>query len=129
MDFMKTKLDVCTLEDNQVAIVSELFDAKEFKEESILHYEGQVPVVAYYVQKGGIELIKNNKSKLTVRRGQILGLKELVSHTGSGVKAVAKSNSLIYFIDFSTIREILNSAQSMPAKSLITNLLEAPFIY
>lgn len=124
---MKTKIDVCDVEGVKVDQIRQIFDSKEFKEESILHYEGQIPVVAYFVSSGSIDLIKNNKARLSVKKGQILGLKELYFHSSSGVKAVAKANSTLHFIDYSTIKEIMGRPEDDATRRTFEELIEKPY--
>jgi len=126
---MKTKIDVCTIQSPFIEKLENMLEYKDFKTESILYYEGQVPIVAYFVREGQIDLIKNNKKKMSLHRGQVLGLKELVNHQSSGVQATVRPNSVISFIDLTTVKEILKRDVSDNLRNALNEVLTSPFVF
>lgn len=94
---------------NQIKILSQ---EKKFFVDSHLFYEGQVPIVAYLVVKGCIELFKNKKVKFSLNEGCIVGVKELLNHTPSKLSARVQADSVLCFLDKSTLKEIIDNPQS-----------------
>ena len=74
-----------------------------------LFYQGHIPIVAFLVIEGGINLYKNKKLKSTIVPGEIIGLKELTTDTPSKVAAESLEHTTICCLDKSTIKEILES--------------------
>jgi len=126
---MKTKIDVFTIQPPMLETLESLLDFKDFKSESILYYEGQIPIVAYFVREGQIDLLKNNRKRMSLHRGQVLGLKELVNQQSSGVQATVRPNSIISFIDLTTVKEILKRDASDSIRTALSEVLSSPFVF
>ena len=84
-----------------------------FTRPSILFYENQTPVTAIVLAKGKITLSKNKKTKKILDASCIIGLDELLEHYSANYSATAAENSEIFYLDRSTILEILEYNQDM----------------
>ena len=98
-----TKLDL-----ENIVEIKKISPPKKFTINSPLFYEGQIPVVAYLLLDGCIQLVKNKKIKKTIRPGCIIGLNELMNNSPAKLSAQVQAESTICFIDKSTIQEILH---------------------
>jgi CRP-like cAMP-binding protein len=77
-----------------------------------LFYQGHIPMVAYLVLDGAVNLTKNKKIKSLVHTGDIIGVKELIKHTPSTVSAEAIANTTVCYLDRSTVQEIIKNGDS-----------------
>lgn len=82
---------------------------KFYSIETALFYEGQIPLTAILLLDGQINLTKGKNVKLTLRSGMLLGVKELMNNAPSMTGAIALPNTLVCFLDKSTIMEIINN--------------------
>lgn len=97
-------------------------DVKTFPINSPLYYEGQIPIVAYIVLDGKIEILKQKKLKKIVSQGYMVGLKELMSNTSSKYSAHASPESLICFLDKSTIFELMKNTDNELSRFLLSSI-------
>jgi CRP-like cAMP-binding protein len=89
-----------------------------------LFYQGQVPIVAYLIIDGIVNLNKNKKLKSVVTAGGIIGIKELIRHTPSSVTAEAQANTTICYLDRSTVHDIIQNSDATLA-SFFQDLFES----
>jgi CRP-like cAMP-binding protein len=105
-------LKTVKIENDLIDHVKHISQEKKFIVDSNLFYEGQVPIVAYLVVKGCIELFRNKKVKFSLNEGSIVGVKELLSHTPSKLSARVQADSVLCFLDKSTLKEIIDNPHS-----------------
>ena len=74
-----------------------------------LYYQGQTPIVAYFILKGNILLLKKKKVYHKLSKGCLLGYRELFFNTVSSFTALALPNTEICYLDKSSLEEIKNS--------------------
>jgi len=79
-----------------------------FSADSPIMYEDQTPVVAYILSKGKATIEDHYHNEKKVSKGNIIGLKELITHSKSSVSATIEKGSEVYILDRSCIKEILN---------------------
>lgn len=101
-----------TLDKLNIAKLQNLCESHTFSIPTTLFYQGQVPIVAYLVIDGIVNLTKNKKLKSAVKPGGIIGVGELIKKTKSSVTAVAQANTTICYLDRSTVQDILNNTDS-----------------
>lgn len=106
------KLDSIILENVDITEIKKISPPKKFFINSPLFYEGQVPVVAYLLLNGCIQLLKNKKVKKTLKPGSLIGLNELMTNSPSKVGAEVKAESTLCFLDKSTILEVIKEENS-----------------
>jgi CRP-like cAMP-binding protein len=78
---------------------------QQFTSPTPLFYQGHVPMVAYLVIDGSVNLLKNKKIKQTVKAGGVIGVKELLERTPSSVTAETSPNTTICYLDHSTVKD------------------------
>lgn len=100
------------LDKEHIEKIKAVSQSRSFPTSSPLFYEGQTPVVAFLVLEGTVNLTKNRKIKSSLRSGALIGLRELMSNSPSGVSAEALPHTSVCFIDKSTIIEIIKSNES-----------------
>ena len=102
-----SKTEAIKLEDHSVMEIKKISSQKKYSVQSPLFYEGQIPIVAYLIIDGGIQLIKNKKIKKTLKPGSLIGLSELMTNSPSKLSALVQPESTLCFLDKSTIKEII----------------------
>ncbi|MBC7537473.1 MAG: cyclic nucleotide-binding domain-containing protein [Bacteriovorax sp.] len=95
------------LENEAIAEIKGLSPQKKYSISSPLFYEGQVPIVAYLLLEGCIQLLKNKKIKKILKPGSLIGLNELMTNSPSKLSAQVQAESTLCFLDKSTIQEII----------------------
>jgi len=111
-------LKTIKLESELLSHVIEISHTKKYSTESPLFYEGQIPVVAYLIVDGAIQLLKKKKIKYTIKAGNIIGIDELLKNIPSKLSAKALAETTLCFLDKSTLKEILNDPHSHLSKAL-----------
>lgn len=106
------KSNAIILEKADITEVKKISPPKKFFINSPLFYEGQVPVVAYLLLNGCIQLLKNNKVKKVLKPGSLIGLNELMTNSPSKLGAEVKAESTLCFLDKSTILEVIEEENS-----------------
>ena len=96
------------IENEFISEIKKISQETKFTTNSSLFYEGQVPIVAYLLVEGCIQLLKNNKIKKTLKPGTLIGLNELMTNSPSKLSAQVQADSVLYFLDKSTLLEIIN---------------------
>lgn len=81
-------------------------------EPTLLLYQGHIPIVAYLVVDGAINLLKNKKIKSTILPGEVIGIKELLTDTPSSVTAETTADTTVCYLDRSTILGIIKEEDS-----------------
>jgi CRP-like cAMP-binding protein len=114
-----TTISSIKLENKIISEIVVLSAQKKFSINSTLFYEGQIPIVAYLLVEGCIQLFKNNKVKKTLKPGSLIGLNELLNHSPAKLGAIVQAESTICFLDKSTIFEIIQEANS-PLATLLS---------
>ena len=110
------KAEPIKLDYNDIVEIKRISPPKKFSINAPLFYEGQIPVVAYLLLDGCIQLVKNKKVKKTIRPGCIIGLNELMNNSPAKLSALVQAESTICFLDKSTIQEILHNEHEMLAQ-------------
>lgn len=105
-------LKIIKLEPNLISHIYKNSDKIKFSTEAHLFYEGQIPIVAYLIIEGNIQLQKKKKIKHTLSTGCVVGIEELIKNLPSKLSAKVLADSVICFIDKSTLKEILKDPQS-----------------
>lgn len=82
---------------------------KKYSSNTILHYQGQTPIVAYFILKGNILLQRKSELYHKLSKGYIIGYRELCLNVPSLFTAKVFNNAEICYIDKSTILEIKKS--------------------
>jgi CRP-like cAMP-binding protein len=103
------KIHFIHLSDSAMTSLKKIAPIKKYSADAPLYYQGQTPIVAYFIIKGNILLQKNNKTYHKLTRGCVVGCRELLLNTPSTFTANVVSNSEICYIDKSTLLEIKNS--------------------
>lgn len=93
------------LNPEEIALIKELSPLRKFDLKSPLFYEGQVPIVAYLLIDGSIVLLKKKKIKNILKAGSLIGLNELLSNSPSKLTAQVSADSVLCFLDKSTMLE------------------------
>jgi CRP-like cAMP-binding protein len=109
------KTNLIILEMTAITEIKKISTSKKFTINSPLFYEGQIPVVAYLVLNGCIQMLKNNKIKKILKPGSLIGLNELMTNSPSSLSAEVKAESTLCFLDKSTILEIIEEESSLLA--------------
>ena len=100
------------LENSDITEIKKLSVPTKFSINAPLFYEGQIPIVAYLLLEGCIQLIKNKKIKQNLRPGSLIGLNELMTNSPAKLSAQIKAESTVCFLDKSTILEVLSDENS-----------------
>ena len=106
------KINSIKLENKDIVEIKKLSPQKKYSTCSPLFYEGQIPIVAYLLIDGCIQLLKNKKIKKILKPGSLIGLNELMTNTPSKLAAMVQPESTLCFLDKSTILEILHDNKS-----------------
>ncbi len=101
-----------TIDNMNIAKLQKLCESHTFSVPTPLFYQNQIPIVAYLVIDGIVNLTKNKKLKSAIKPGGIIGVGELINNTKSSVTAEAQSNSTVCYLDRSTVQDILNNTDS-----------------
>lgn len=112
-------IETIKLEDRFISEIKKFAAQKKFSAESILFYEGQIPIVAYLLLDGSIHLTKNKKIKKTLKPGSLIGLNELMTNTPARLGAVTQSECTLCFLDKSALLEIGREKNSPLAHLLV----------
>ena len=111
-------LNLIKLENSMISEIKNLSSQKKFLINSPLFYEGQIPIVAYLIIDGSIQLLKNSKIKKILRAGSLIGLNELMTNSPVKFEALVQAESTLCFLDKSTILETLREENSSLANLL-----------
>lgn len=95
------------LENEFISEIKKFSQETKFSTSSTLYYEGQIPIVAYLLIEGSIHLLKNNKIKKILKPGTLIGLNELMTNSPSKLSAQVQAESVLCFLDKSTLIEII----------------------
>ena len=106
------------LESKIISEIEEISQQKKISITSPLFYEGQIPIVAYLLLDGCIQLLKNKKIKKNVKPGSLIGLNELMTNTPAKLSAFVQAESTLCFLDKSTIQDIISHQNSSLASLL-----------
>lgn len=82
---------------------------QKYSADSSLQYKGQVPIVAYFIEKGHILLLKGNKTYHKLNSGCLFGYYEMSANIPLSFTAEIQSNTEVYYIDKSDLLEIQNA--------------------
>lgn len=88
------------------------FPTKIYKSHSHLFYEGQIPISGYLVLDGSIQISKKKKFKKMLQSGSLIGVAELMNKIPSPISAEVFPNTVVCFLDKSTLIEIYSKADS-----------------
>lgn len=112
------KLNSIQLEQNIIGELLKISPVKKYPTDAPLFYEGQIPIVAFLLIDGCIQLFKNKKQKKSIKAGNLVGLSELMNNNPAELTAKVQADSTICFLDKSTILEILEKKNSPLAQYL-----------
>jgi CRP-like cAMP-binding protein len=115
------KQDSFKLENKSIDEIKKISQEKRFSITSPLYYEGQIPIVAYLLLEGCIQLLKNKKIKKILKPGSLIGLSELMNNTPAKLSAQIQAESTVCYLDRSTIQEIIKDEESDLASLLKEN--------
>lgn len=101
--------NILKLDSTQIEYLKSISQENFYSTETALFYEGQIPVTAILLIEGQINITKGKKVKTTLRSAMLLGVKELMNNAPSTTSAIALANTLVCFLDKSTIMEIINN--------------------
>lgn len=103
------KVSYLILSEQAIATIKKIAHCKKYSLEAPLYYQGQTPIVAYFISKGNIVLV--NKKKLTqkLNKGILLGHHELQFNIPSMFTAIAQKNSELWYLDKSTLLDLMKS--------------------
>jgi hypothetical protein len=102
---MKT-INPINLSDKAIESLRKIASVKKYSTNAPLYYQGQTPIVAYFILKGNILLMKKNKVCHKLNEGCLLGYKELFLNTVSKFTALALPNTEICYLDKSSLEGI-----------------------
>lgn len=88
-----------------------------------LFYEGHIPIVAYLLKKGRVEVGLGKKTLLNLKPGEVLGLNEFHHKLPSIFWAMALKGSELIYIDKSTLNEFMNDGPE-PIQETLYSILE-----
>ncbi len=108
---MTKKYALC-LSDESIKSLKKIAHFKTFSANTPLYYQGQTPIVAYFILRGHVLLLKGNKIYHEITKGCLIGYRELSLNIPSLFTAKALSETEIYYIDKSSLLEIKNSKSS-----------------
>lgn len=103
------KIAHASLTDQAMESLLKIAPLKKYSADSPLYYEGQTPVVAYFIVSGNILLIKGRRTYQKLNKGSLLGFQELQLNTPSKYTAMVLNNTEVCYLDKSTLAEIQNS--------------------
>lgn len=103
-----SKINPIKIESDLIAEIKKLSLQKKFTSTAPLFYEGQVPIVAYLILEGTVQLMKSKKIKKILKAGSLIGLPEMMGNTPSKLTAQALADTTLCFLDKSTINEIIH---------------------
>jgi CRP-like cAMP-binding protein len=106
------KINSIKVENTDIKEIKKISPLVRFSISSPLYYEGQVPVVAYLLLDGAIQLLKNKKIKQILKPGSLIGLNELMTNSPANLSAEVKAESTLCFLDKSTILEVIHDKNS-----------------
>lgn len=118
-----TKTNLIKLENQVISEIARISTQKKFSISSTLFYEGQVPIVAYLLIDGCIKLTKKNKTKKILKPGALIGLNELMTNSPASLSASVQADSILCFLDKSTILEDLKNKDSSLASLFSMELM------
>lgn len=103
--------------------ITSQFPTKTYKSHSHLFYEGQIPISGYLVLDGSVQISKKKKFKKMLQGGALIGVSELMNKIPSSISAEVFPNTLVCFLDRSTLHEIYQKADT-EMLVLLKNLIE-----
>lgn len=116
-----SKINPIKLENDLISEIKKLSFQKRFTSTAPLFYEGQVPIVAYLILEGCVQLMKNKKIKKILKPGSLIGLPEMMGNAPSKLTAQVQADTTLCFLDKSTIKEIIHHAEDSDLSRLIKN--------
>lgn len=99
------------------------FPSQIYKTSSTLFYEGQIPISAFLIVDGSIQISKKKKFKKLLSSGALLGLSDLFNKNPSSISAEVFPNTEVCFLDRTTILELCTKVDTELA-TLMRELLE-----
>jgi len=90
-----------------------------------LYYEDHIPFVGYLIVEGKGKLFKKRRKDVPLKKGDLIGLIEVMGHHPSQYGAMVEANSTLIFLDRSTILEVIEEELDSDLKSIFESLLIA----
>lgn len=82
------------------------FPSKIFKSQSHLFYEGQIPISGFLIVDGSIKISNKKRFHKILKTGTLLGVGELMNREPINISAEAFPNTVVCFIDRTTLLEM-----------------------
>jgi CRP-like cAMP-binding protein len=114
-----SKINPIKLENNLISEIKKFSTQKKFSSTAPLFYEGQIPIVAYLILEGCVQLMKNKKIKKILKPGSLIGLAEMMTNAPSKLTAQVQAETTLCFLDKSTIKEIIHNEKDSDLTRLI----------
>lgn len=103
--------------------MKKLFPQKNTLSAVQLFYKNQIPLSGFFLEKGKVILKKNRHSSIEVSPYSFFGLNECLNNDPSSFEAQALKDSTIYFLDKTTLLEVLNTTRNTPLKDYIEKVI------
>lgn len=100
-----------------------LAETRKYTTDVDLYYEGHIPIVAYLIVEGSGFLFKKRRKNISLKRGDLIGLIEVLSHEPSVYGAHIHNQSEVVFLDRSTIQEVMDQDVDQELKEVFESLL------
>lgn len=108
MEIKSQKPKVFHLTNKDIELVKSVGTLFTYSTDAILFYEDQVPLVAYVLIDGDLLLTRNRRKSIPLSKNTVLGIREVLSSIPSLYAAKIKEGSKVFFLDKSSILELLN---------------------
>lgn len=103
--------------------IKKLFPQKTTLSSIHLFYKNQIPLSGFFLEKGKVILKKNRNKSIEVAPYSFFGLSECLNNNPSVFEAQALKDSTIYFLDKTTLMEVLQTTQNSPLKNYIEKII------
>lgn len=103
--------------------IKKLFPQKNTLSSVPLFYKNQIPLSGFFLERGKVILKKNRHTSIEVSPYSFFGLSECLNNDPSVFEAEALKDSTIYFLDKTTLLEVLNTTRNTPLKNYIEKVI------
>lgn len=103
--------------------IKKLFPQKNILSSVQLFYKDQIPLSGFFLEKGKVVLKKNRNKSIEVAPYSFFGLDECLNNNPSVFEGQALPESTIYFLDKTTLLEVLHETKNSPLKSYIEKIV------
>ena len=106
------------LDVESIELIKSTIEKKYYSENHLLYYKGHIPLVAFLVSEGQVHLTSQKKIKHIAKSGQLIGLHEFFYHSPSLLDAHATRGTVLYFLDKSSLNELMKTNPSKLSSAL-----------